>query len=215
MKVGLSARLRCNISTTFPPDQNSVQWLHTSMKPLHTILANTLKLRNFAPVVQHFNLSYMTKADLEKKKSLARSLYLAGMEQTEISDKVGVSRVTVSKWCTADGWKEARAAKQVSRPELVNKLLLTINDLIEQVHESKDPTMIAGLGDKLAKLSSVIEKLDKKANVVDAIEVFMAFSRWLEYRSQTDPEITPELLKAINKYQDKYLIESMSANSLK
>ena len=75
--------------------------------------------------------------------------------------------------------------------------------------------MIAGLGDKLAKLSSVIEKLDKKANVVDAIEVFMAFSRWLEYRSQTDPEITPELLKAINKYRDKYLIESMSANSLK
>ena len=185
------------------------------MKPLHTILANTLKLCNFAPVVQHFNLSYMTKADLEKKKSLARSLYLAGMEQTEISDKVGVSRVTVSKWCTAEGWKEARAAKQVSRPELVNKLLLTIDTLIEQVHQSEDPTMIAGLGDKLAKLSSVIEKLDKKANVVDAIEVFMAFSRWLEYRSQTDPEITPELLKAINKYQDKYLIESMSANSLK
>ena len=154
----------------------------------------------------------MTKADLEKKKSLARSLYLAGMEQTEISDKVGVSRVTVSKWCTAEGWKEARAAKQVSRPELVNKLLLTIDTLIEQVHQSEDPTMIAGLGDKLAKLSSVIEKLDKKANVVDAIEVFMAFSRWLEYRSQTDPEITPELLKAINKYQDKYLIESMSAN---
>ena len=157
----------------------------------------------------------MTKADIEKKKSLARSLYLAGMEQTEISDKVGVSRVTVSKWCTAEGWKEARAAKQVSRPELVNKLLLTIDTLIEQVHQSEDPTMIAGLGDKLAKLSSVIEKLDKKANVVDAIEVFMAFSRWLEYRSQTDPEITPELLKAINKYQDKYLIESMGANTLK
>ena len=58
----------------------------------------------------------MTKADIEKKKALARSLYLAGMEQTEISDKVGVSRVTVSKWCTADGWKETRAAKQVSRP---------------------------------------------------------------------------------------------------
>jgi hypothetical protein len=157
----------------------------------------------------------MTKADIEKKKSLARSLFLAGMEQTEISDKVGVSRVTISKWCTADGWKEARAAKQITRPELVNKLLLTINTLIEQVHQSEDPTMIAGLGDKLAKVSSVIEKLDKKANVVDAIEVFMAFSRWLEYRSQTDPEITPELIKAINKYQDKYLIESMSANALK
>lgn len=157
----------------------------------------------------------MTKADIEKKKALARSLFLAGMEQTEISEKVGISRVTLSKWSLADGWKEARAAKQITRPELVNKLLLTIDKLIEQVHSSEDPALIAGLGDKLAKLSSVIEKLDKKANVVDAIEVFMAFSRWLEYRSQTDPEITPELLKAINKYQDKYLIESMSTNSLK
>lgn len=157
----------------------------------------------------------MTKAELEKKRSLARTLFLAGMEQTEIADKVGVSRVTISKWCVADGWKEARAAKNITRPELVNKLLLTIDKLIEQVNSSEDPAMIAGLGDKLSKLSSVIEKLDKKANVVDAIEVFMAFSRWLEYRSQTDREITPELIKAINKYQDKYLIESMSANALK
>ena len=157
----------------------------------------------------------MTKADLEKKKSLARTLFLAGMEQTEIADKVGVSRVTISKWCVADGWKEARAAKNITRPELVNKLLLTIDRLIEQVNASEDPTMIAGLGDKLSILSSVIEKLDKKAIVVDAIDVFMAFSRWLEYRSQTDREITPELIKAINKYQDKYLIESMGANALK
>lgn len=157
----------------------------------------------------------MTKADIEKKKSLARALYLSGMEQNEIADKVGMSRVTISKWCTADGWKEARAAKQITRPELVNKLLLTIDKLIEQVNASDDPSLIAGLGDKLAKLSSVIEKLDKKANVVDAIEVFMAFSRWMEFRSQSDPDITPELLKAINKYQDQYLIESMSTNTLK
>lgn len=151
----------------------------------------------------------MTKADIEKKKSLARSLYMAGMEQQEIADKVEVSRVTVSKWCGAEGWKEARAAKNVTRPELVNKLLLTIDTLITQVNESKDPARVAGLGDKLAKLSSVIEKLDKKANVVDAIEVFMAFSKWIEYRSSIDPEVTPELIKAINKYQDLYITEQM------
>ena len=145
----------------------------------------------------------------EKKKSLARSLYLAGMEQQEIADKVEVSRVTVSKWCNTEGWKEARAAKNVTRPELVNKLLLTIDTLITQVNSSEDPALIAGLGDKLAKLSAVIEKLDKKANVVDAIEVFMAFSKWLEYRSQTDPEVTPELMRVINKYQDMYITEQM------
>ena len=42
----------------------------------------------------------MTKAEIEKKKSLARSLFLSGMEQTEIAEKVDVSRVTISKWCT-------------------------------------------------------------------------------------------------------------------
>ena len=139
----------------------------------------------------------MTKAEIEKKKSLARSLFLSGMEQTEIAEKVDVSRVTISKWCTSEGWKEARAAKNVTRPELVNKLLLTIDTLITQVNSSDDPTLIAGLGDKLAKLSAVIEKLDKKANVVDAIEVFMAFSKWIEYRSTIDPDVTPELVKAI------------------
>ena len=151
----------------------------------------------------------MTKAEIEKKKSLARSLFLSGMEQTEIAEKVDVSRVTISKWCTPEGWKEARAAKKVTRPELVNKLLLTIDTLITQVNSSDDPTLIAGLGDKLAKLSAVIEKLDKKANVVDAIEVFMAFSKWIEYRSTIDPDVTPELVKAINKYQDLYITEQM------
>lgn len=157
----------------------------------------------------------MNKSDSEKLKSLGRSLYLSGMDLTEIAEKVGVSRVTISKWCNTDGWKEARAAKNITRPELVNKLLATIDKLIEQVNSSDDPTLIAGLGDKLAKLSSVIEKLDKKANVVDAIEVFMAFSKWLEYRSATDPEVTPELIKAINKFQDKYIIEQMGANGSK
>ncbi len=139
---------------------------------------------------------------------------MSGMEMTEIADKVGVSRVSISKWCNADGWKEARAAKNITRQELTNKLLGVIYKLLEQIDE-KDDINAAGLADKLSKLAAVVEKLDKKANVIDAIEVFMAFSRWLEYRAATDPDVTPELIKAINKYQDRYIIESMGSNQLK
>lgn len=155
----------------------------------------------------------MKKAEVENKKSLARSLYMAGMEQQEIAEKVGVSRVTVSKWCTAEGWKEARAAKSISRPELVNKLLVAIDNLIAQVNASGDPEAIGTLADKLAKLSATIEKLDKKANVIDAIEVFMAFNRWIQDQACYDPDITPELIKAINKYQNKFLMEKMASPS--
>lgn len=151
----------------------------------------------------------MTKQERERRKSLARSLYLSGMEQIEIADKVGVSRVTISKWSTEGGWKEARAAKTITRTELVNKLLFTINTLLDQVNESNDPAKMAGLGDKLAKLSSVIDKLDKKATVIDAMEVFIAFTKWIEFRSTVDSEVTPELIKKINKYQDLYITEQI------
>lgn len=155
----------------------------------------------------------MKKAEIENKKQLGRSLYLSGMEQQEIAERLGVSRVTVSMWCAKEGWKEARAAKNITRPELVNKLLLTIDNLIENVNKSGDPTLIGSLADKLSKLSAVVEKLDKKANVVDAIEVFMAFNKWLQYNSEFDPEITPELIKAINKYQNQFLMEKMAPSA--
>ena len=155
----------------------------------------------------------MTKSELENKKQLGRALYLSGMDQQEIADRLGVSRVTISNWCTKEGWKEARAAKNITRPELVNKLLLTIDQLITSVNQSNNPDLIAGLADKLSKLSAVVEKLDKKANVVDAVEVFMAFNKWLQYNSEFDPEITPELIKAINKYQNKFLMEKMAPSA--
>ena len=155
----------------------------------------------------------MTKSELENKKQLGRSLYMSGMEQQEIAERLGVSRVTISNWCTKEGWKEARAAKNITRPELVNKLLLTIDQLITSVNQSNNPDMIAGLADKLSKLSAVVEKLDKKANVVDAVEVFMAFNKWLQYNSEFDPEITPELIKAINKYQNQFLMEKMAPSA--
>ena len=152
----------------------------------------------------------MTKSELNQKRELARMYYMNGDSQKNIAEKVGVSAQTVNKWVEQGDWVKKRAAQNITRPELVNKLLVTINTLIEQVNESEDPNLIAGLGDKLSKLSTTIDKLDKKASVVDAIEVFMAFGKWLQYRATFDDEITPELLKAVNKYQDLYITELIS-----
>jgi DNA-binding MarR family transcriptional regulator len=152
----------------------------------------------------------MAQKEIEKKKDLARILYMNGTEQGDIAEKIGISRQTVSKWVNASGWKEARAAKNITRPELVNKLLLTIDKMITEVNDSKDPKLIAGLSDKLSKISSVIEKLDKKANIVDAIEVFMAFSKWIEFRAKTDPEVTTQFMKTLNRLQDAYITEKLN-----
>lgn len=146
----------------------------------------------------------------KETKELARLYFMRGETQKSIANKIGVTEKTVSRWVDKEGWAEKRAAENITRPELVNKLLITINKLIEQVNESDDPDLISGLGDKLSKLSTTIEKLDKKANVVDAIEVFMAFGKWMQYRQTVDPEVTPELIKAITKFQDLYISEQLN-----
>ena len=153
------------------------------------------------------------KKQLEDKKELARVLFMAGEPQNMIAERIGTSKQTVNRWVAEGGWAEQRAARHVTRPELVNKLLKTIDKMIEEVNVSKDPALAAGVGDKLAKLASVIEKLDKKANVVDAIEVFMAFGKWLQHRASFDDELTPELIKAINRYQDRYISELLAVKN--
>lgn len=147
--------------------------------------------------------------EYEQKKETARVLYLSGETQDVVAERVGVSRQTIARWVREYEWQKQRAARTITRTELTNKLLVTIDRLIEQVNNSDDPSLMATLGDKLSKMSAVVEKLDKKANIVNVIEVFMAFSKWLEYRSKNDPDITPSFLKLLNKYQDKYIMESM------
>jgi hypothetical protein len=150
-----------------------------------------------------------TKKELQQKKEIARLYYMQSESQKNIAEKIGVSEVTVGKWAAAEGWAAKRAGVNITRPELVNKLLVTINNLIDTVYESNDAVLIGGLADKLSKFAAVIEKLDKKANVVDAIEVFMAFNKWLEYRMSYDKEVTPELIKAINHFQDLYISDNI------
>lgn len=146
----------------------------------------------------------------DKQKEIARVLFMQGQQQKTIAETVGVSEKTISKWVKDNNWGSIKAAANITRPELVNKLLGTINKLLDHVSSTEDPTVLSGLSDKLAKFAAVIEKLDKKANIVDAIDVFMAFNKWLQYRQSFDSEITPELLKAINKYQDLYISEHIS-----
>lgn len=151
----------------------------------------------------------MAKAS-EEKKEYARALYMLGEQQNAIAEKTGISKQTVSKWVADGGWAEIRTAQRVTRPEIVNNLLRALQSEVDRLHAETDPKMISGAADKLSKIAATIEKLDKQVSVVDAIEVFMAFGKWINHRKRTDRELTPELVKAINRYQDIYITEQIS-----
>jgi hypothetical protein len=146
------------------------------------------------------------KEKLQKKKELAKVLYMSGEPQDEIARKAEVSRVTVSRWVADGSWKEKRAAANVTRPELVNRLLLGMNEVVENLLSDKSVDY-GSTADKLLKFAATIEKLDKKANIVDVVEVFTAFGKWLQYRAAFDVEVSKELVGKIIKLQDEYISE--------
>ena len=153
----------------------------------------------------------MTAREREEKRELARLLYLQGKEQKSIAVSVNVSEATISKWVQAGQWQSLRAAQHITRPELVNKILLSIDKLLTDALNSNDPAAAVSLGKQLKGFSDAIEKLDKKANVVTAIEVFIAFGKRMEHRMSIDTDLTPELIKTITKYQDLYVTQLMAS----
>lgn len=150
-----------------------------------------------------------TKKELEQKREHARLLYMQGEQQKSIAVQVGVSAQTVTKWVTEGGWQAARSAANITRPELVNKILKSIDVLVEDLVNEPSAEKTAAAADKLVKFAATIERLDKKTSVVDVIEVFMAFSKWLQYRMSFDPQVTPELIQTINKYHDLFISEQL------
>ena len=153
----------------------------------------------------------MAKMKRDKAGDLAKVLFMSGDTFESIAEKVGYSRVTISKWATDGRWRELRAAKSVTRPELVNKLLQQIDNLLEEALSDNKPSEAkAGLADKLSKLASIVGKLDKEASVVDSIEVFIMFNNWLNTRSEYDKDLTTKLKQDINRYQEFFVNEQMS-----
>lgn len=148
----------------------------------------------------------MAKTSTDRKE-FAEALYMQNTPQNVIAEKVGVSANTISKWVKEGCWAEKRAAQVLTRKEVVNNVLRSINHLAEKLGEVEDLSKASGIADQLAKLSATVSKLDEGASVVDFIDCFMAFGRWLDHQAQTDPDITAEFRKMVNKYQNKYILE--------
>ena len=138
---------------------------------------------------------------LDKERELARLYYMQGDAQKEVADRVGVSAQTMSRWVRDGQWDTLRAAHTVSRKELVVKMLAQINQRLEDGDWTAD---------EIVKAASAIEKLDKQTNIVTVIEVFTAYNKWLVSRMEFDPDLTPDLVQKMNRYQNIYVDEQMS-----
>jgi len=148
----------------------------------------------------------MSKKIYDSKREMAYLYFMQGLLQKEICEKVGISAVSLKKWKEAGMWEEKRSANNITRPELVNKMLKSINVLLDEAISNKKEVNT----DSLAKLASAIERLDKKNNVINDIETFTNFNTWLQSRIAIDNDLTTTLIKDINKFQDLFIHERLN-----
>ena len=145
------------------------------------------------------------KGQLNTERELAKLYYIGGMSQKDIAEKTGVSPQSVNRWAKDDNWESLRAAKTITRTEIVNNMLQNLNRRIVEGSLNAD---------EAAKMAKAIKSLDGETNIITVIEVFTAYNKWLIARMQFDVELTPELVKAMNHYQDLYIAENLNATKV-
>lgn len=142
----------------------------------------------------------MSKKEIEKSKELARMYYLNGETQKLVAEKVGVSRVTINKWVADGGWDTMRVAKTITREGIITKMMQEANKKLEEGKMSFD---------EMSKLAASIEKIDKRTNAITIYEVMTVYNEWLIVRTGVDKELTTDLIKTMNHYQDIFLSEQV------
>lgn len=124
----------------------------------------------------------MAALNNSQKKQWAQTLYLReNLTQLEIAERVGVSRVTVSKWVRDGKWEEQKAGITLTRQEQVANLyrqVAEINRTIATRHEGERfPN--SKEADILGKLSAAIRNMEQETGIADIISVLTAFIEWL------------------------------------
>ncbi|WP_320970390.1 hypothetical protein [Bacteroides nordii] len=124
----------------------------------------------------------MAEIGNDKKREIAEDMYIRlGMTGREIADSLSVTEQTVSRWKKGrDGeksWDDRKTESQLT-PLKIKELLLKE---AEKIAKGEESTIQA---DKLSKIMSAIDQLDKKINVRTVMDVFKEFDLWM---SEQDP----------------------------
>lgn len=137
-----------------------------------------------------------------QKYEYAYLLYMQKIPQKEIAERVGVSQQTLVKWKDEGGWEYKRVAKTVSRDNIINKVLLRLNEMLDNADEFN--------ADEFSKAANQLSKLKQGCTVDDIADILTKFGDWVIEQSASDKTITTEFVQQLTKLQDKYLLNRIN-----
>ncbi|MBP3518347.1 MAG: hypothetical protein J6K31_08150 [Parabacteroides sp.] len=137
-----------------------------------------------------------------QKYEYAYLLYMQKIPQKEIAERVGVSQQTLVKWKDEGGWEYKRVAKTVSRDNIINKVLLRLNEMLDNADEFN--------ADEFSKAANQLSKLKQGCTVDDIADILTKFGDWVIEQSASDKTITTGFVQQLTRLQDKYLLNRIN-----
>jgi DNA-binding XRE family transcriptional regulator len=124
----------------------------------------------------------MKKEQYKIKKELAKSIFMQGVyTQDEISNLVGISRVSIGKWIKDGKWEEMRTASTITPQKIIYQLTQQIDDINKNILSRPEGKRFATTkeADAILKLSNTIKNLQNETGLKELVSVSMAFLSWL------------------------------------
>jgi transcriptional regulator with XRE-family HTH domain len=142
-------------------------------------------------------ISIMTR---EEKKEWAKLIFLReNLTQKEISQKVGATEKTISKWVNEGNWDKHKASIIITKEEELRRMydqLKAMNDAI-CLREQGQRFATSKEADVLSKLSTTIKNMETDIALADVIEVSKRLINWVR---KVDYEKAKELTVLFDGY---------------
>ena len=141
----------------------------------------------------------------KQKTEVAKILFLTtDKTQKELCEIVGWTEKTFSKQKQKGNWNEMRDTKSLTKQQIISMLHTQTLKLIDSA-KNENRLLTAREIDSVAKLTSSIDKLEKKATIETYIEVFEEYNRWLM-------SVNVDFAQRNNQHQDLFIQSKIKAH---
>ena len=141
----------------------------------------------------------------KQKKEWAKSEFLnTDLTQNEIAEKVGVSRVALSRWINSENWKQLKSSITISREKQIERWYRQIEELNNSISEREAGKRHATVAESntLNNLAAAIKKLESETGLGDIINVSISILKWLR-------AFDHEKAKEVSDIFDAYIRETV------
>lgn len=141
--------------------------------------------------------------DMSKQKAVVKHLYMKGTPIMQIVEVIGVSRQSVSRWVKSEGWKEERAAREMSREAITSKTLSKLGEAIDNV--DGDEKGISRMTDSLLKAAKGIKEINAGTTIVNKVDTLIEFENWVVAHRDEYPEVDDKTIVLINQLHSDFM----------